>query len=108
VRPLAQPSGAFCGAAFQEYGPVSNVSNGSRPIENPAGTKKSRPRAEDRGAGSCILLATSLVLDSQIPRAALPIHQQKSFVLRAAEGALEIRCVPDGVTIHFLNHVAAL
>src|ERR1022692_1977244 len=87
---------------IEVFRPLSRSTAPERP------PKRGRPRAEERGAGRTFCQRSILFLDSQVPRAALPIHQQKSFVFRAAEGALEIRCVPDGVMIYFLNHIAAL
>src|ERR1039458_8845509 len=47
-------------------------------------------------------------LDSQIHRAALPVHEQESGVLRVTHGRFEIRSVAHRFVVHFLNYVAAL
>src|ERR1035437_1637331 len=47
-------------------------------------------------------------LDSQIHRAALPVHEQESGVLRVTHGSFEIRSVAHRFVVHFLNYVAAL
>src|ERR1035437_4185543 len=47
-------------------------------------------------------------LYSQIHRAALPVHEQESGVLRATHGSFEIRSVAHRFVVHFLNYVAAL
>src|ERR1035437_7999405 len=47
-------------------------------------------------------------LDSQIHRAALPVHQQESGILRLTHGRFEIGSVAHRFVVHFLNYVAAL
>lgn len=67
----------------------------------PDAKKPALARRKTRTGGS-----VGYVLDGNVHRVTVAVHQQESVVFRGADGVLEIGRIFHGFVIYFLNHVA--